>query len=169
MEEFRSAMQIDGEDDQEESKAKKKKTNKFIKKAKERKEYEERQSRLLEQEYEVVSPLKTKSDLDLKFRDFYIGQLTKAFGDELNEVREEVVKVGHEARQKAAFENLLASLEAGTNLFTDVEKELSLQYSKEQEKKERKEMAKSKKQKIPCEIFCRNQDDSHVIHGRLSQ
>ncbi|CAO3598892.1 unnamed protein product [Absidia cylindrospora] len=66
------------------------------------------------------TPATTKHDLSGKFRDHYMGQMTLAFGSDLDTIRQEPGFTG------ARLNVLIDSLESGITIFSDLEKNIIL-------------------------------------------
>ncbi|CAG8435158.1 980_t:CDS:2 [Scutellospora calospora] len=65
-------------------------------------------------------PLLSRPNAANQFRDYYMSQITKAFGEDLDKIRKE------QNLDSNRLEILIDSLESGINIFSDVEKELAL-------------------------------------------
>ncbi|CAB4413704.1 unnamed protein product [Rhizophagus irregularis] len=69
----------------------------------------------------IPTPLLARPQAEKQFRDFYMNQITKAFGEDLDKLRKKEVNLGSNK-----LEILIDALESGISIFSDVEKELAL-------------------------------------------
>ncbi|CAG8584455.1 15043_t:CDS:2 [Dentiscutata heterogama] len=65
-------------------------------------------------------PLLSRPNAANQFRDYYMSQITKAFGEDLDRIRKD------QNLDSNRLEILINSLESGISVFSDVEKELAL-------------------------------------------
>ncbi|CAG8667083.1 12522_t:CDS:2 [Dentiscutata erythropus] len=65
-------------------------------------------------------PLLSRPNAANQFRDYYMSQITKAFGEDLDRIRKD------QNLDSNRLEILINSLESGIGVFSDVEKELAL-------------------------------------------
>ncbi|CAG8461971.1 372_t:CDS:2 [Ambispora gerdemannii] len=75
---------------------------------------------LKDEEASEPVPLLERSEAAKNFRDFYMNQITAAFGEDLDKIRKE------ENFDHNRLDILIDSLESNINIFSDIEKELEL-------------------------------------------
>ncbi|CAG8491320.1 7697_t:CDS:2 [Ambispora leptoticha] len=75
---------------------------------------------LKDEEISQPIPLLERPETAKNFRDFYMNQVTTAFGEDLDKIRKE------ENFDHNRLDILIDSLESNINIFSDIEKELEL-------------------------------------------